>query len=233
MRETPSDHFTRHFQGDLQILKERLLLMAGFAEERLSLAIKALVERDFDLVDEVIQGDEPLNRLHIEIDDRCFKLLALQQPMAADLRAIVAGLKINTDLERVGDLAVNIGEATRRYLQHPPVKELVDIPRMAVIAQRMLHQALDAYVQPDEDLARAVLAEDDELDGLKTRVFRELLNYMLADHATVEPALNLILVSRHLERVGDHATNIAEDVIFMVSARDVRHLPTGVREDAT
>jgi phosphate transport system protein len=231
MPETTPDHITRHFQGDLQQLKERLLLMAGYAEERLSLAIKALVERDRTLVDEVIHGDEPLNRLHVEIDDRCFKLLALQQPMAADLRAIVAGLKINTDLERVGDLAVNIAEATRRYLQHPPVKELIDIPRMANIAQRMLRKALDSYVQHSEELAKAVLTEDDELDGLKTQVFRELLTYMLQDPSTVEPSLNLILVSRHLERIGDHATNIAEDVIFMVSARDVRHLPNVLRED--
>jgi phosphate transport system protein len=226
---TPQDSFTRHFQGDLQQLKDRLLLMAGFAEERVSLALKALVERDPHLVDQVVAGDEPLNRLHVEIDDRCFKLLALQQPLATDLRAIVAGIKINSDLERVGDLAVNIAEAARRYLQHPPVKKLIDIPRMGEIAQRMLHDALDAYVQRNVELAQAVLTRDDTLDDLKTQVFRELLTYMLQDTATVEPSLDLILISRHLERIGDHATNIAEDVIFMVSARDVRHLPPAPR----
>src|SRR6185369_3442231 len=154
---------------------------------------------------------------------RCFKLLALYQPMATDLRSIVAAVKINTDLERVGDLAVNIAEAGRRYTTHPPVKKLIDIPRMASIAQAMLRDALDAFVRRDLALAQSVLNEDDRLDTLKTQIFRELLTYMLQDPTTIEPALDLILVSRHLERIGDHATNIAEDVIFIVSARDVRH----------
>jgi len=161
--------------------------------------------------------------LHIEIDNRCFTLLALYQPMAADLRTIVAAVKINTDLERVGDLAVNIAEAARRYASHSPVKKLIDIPRMASIAQAMLRDALDAFVRRDLALAQAVLNEDDRLDTLKTQIFRELLTYMLQDPSTIEPALDLILISRHLERIGDHATNIAEDVIFIVSARDVRH----------
>jgi phosphate transport system protein len=143
--------------------------------------------------------------------------------MAVDLRAIVAAVKINTDLERVGDLAINIAEAVRRYMRHPPVKELIDIPRMADIAQRMLRNALDAFVRRDIELAQGVLNEDDTLDALKTQVFRELLTYMLQDTHTIEPALDLILISRHLERIGDHATNVAEDVIFMVSAKDVRH----------
>ncbi len=129
----------------------------------------------------MLQGDEPINDLHIEIDDRCFKLLALHQPMAADLRAIVAAVKINTDLERVGDLAVNIAEAAKRYLLHPPVKPLIDIPRMGDIAQRMLRDALDAFVRRDMTLAEAVLAADDELDGLKSQIFRELLTYMMQD----------------------------------------------------
>ncbi len=221
MRDT--DRVVPHFQEQLATLKERLLVMGGLAEERVRAIMEALVERDLSLVERVQGGDEPLNQLHIEVDDRCFKLLALHQPMAADLRAIVSAVKINTDLERVGDLAVNIAEAVRRYLQHPPVKELIDIPRMADIAQRMLRDALDAYVRRDTTLARSVLNEDDTLDALKTQVFRELLTYMLQDPATIEPALDLILVSRHLERIGDHATNVAEDVIFMVSARDVRH----------
>ena len=212
-----------HFQEELQQLKTRLLEMGGIAEERVRASVRALTERDEALVDEVLAGDAPLNELHIEIDTRCFKLLALHQPMAVDLRAIMSAIKINTDLERVGDLAVNIGEAARRYLAHPPVKELIDIPRMGDLAQRMLRDALDAFVRRDVDLAQRVLDADDELDGLKTQVFRELLTYMLEDPHTIEPSLDLILVSRHLERVGDHATNIAEDVIFMVSARDVRH----------
>lgn len=215
-----------HFQEELEGLKARLLEMGGLAEERVRLAVRALVDRDLALIERVLVGDETINQLHIEIDDRCFKLLALRQPMAVDLRAIVSAVKINTDLERVGDLAINIAEAAERYLQHPPVKELVDIPRMASIAQDMLRDALDAFVRRDLKLAEDVLDRDDELDTLKTQVFRELIGHMTRDQATIEPALDLVLVSRHLERIGDHATNIAEDVIFMVSARDVRHHQT-------
>ena len=217
----------RHFQEELEGLQARLLEMGGLAEERVRAAVQGLVARDTALIDKVMRGDEPINELHIEIDNRCFTLLALYQPMATDLRSIVASVKINTDLERVGDLAVNIAEAARRYANHPPVKKLVDIPQMGDIAQAMLRDALDSFVRRDTTLARQVLNEDDRLDGLKTTVFRELLTYMLEDPSTVEPALDLILVSRHLERIGDHATNIAEDVIFMVSALDVRHPSTG------
>lgn len=217
------ERIVRHFQEELEALKERLLAMGGLAEERVRESVRGLTDRDIDHVEAVMVGDEPINDLHIEIDDRCFKLLALHQPMAADLRIIVAAVKINTDLERVGDLAVNIGEAGKRYLQHPPVKPLIDIPRMGEIAQVMLRDALDAFVRRDVVLAEAVLAEDDRLDALRTQIFRELITYMLEDPVTIEPSLDLILISRHLERIGDHATNIAEDVIFMVSARDVRH----------
>jgi phosphate transport system protein len=213
----------RHFQEELEQLKARLLEMGGLAEEQVRLAVRGLVERDRALIDRVLTSDGPLNALHIEVDNRCFTLLALYQPMAVDLRAIVAAVKINTDLERVGDLAINIAEASRQYASHPPVKKLIDIPRMATIAQSMLRDALDAFVRRDIDLAQQVLDEDDALDALKTQIFRELLTYMLQDPATIEPALDLILISRHLERIGDHATNVAEDVIFMVSAKDVRH----------
>jgi len=219
------ERVVRHFQEELEALKERLLGMGGLAEERVRVAVNGVTDRDGEALHAVMTGDEPINDFHIEIDDRCFKLLALHQPMAADLRTIVAAVKINTDLERVGDLAVNVAEAGKRYLQHPPVKPLIDIPRMGNIAQEMLRDALDAFVRRDVELAEAVLAKDDDLDGLKTQIFRELLTFMLQDTATIEPALDLILISRHLERIGDHATNIAEDVIFMVSARDVRHQP--------
>jgi len=217
------DRLVPHFQEELEQLKTRLLEMGGLAEDRVRSAVEGLVERDTALVDRVLGGDVPINQLHIEIDSRCFKLLALHQPMAVDLRAIVAAVKINTDLERVGDLAINIAEAVRRYMRHAPVKELIDIPRMADIAQGMLRDSLDSYVRQDISLAQRVLNEDDELDALKTQVFRDLLTFMLQDPSTIEPSLDLILISRHLERIGDHATNIAEDVIFMVSARDVRH----------
>jgi phosphate transport system protein len=219
------ERVVRHFQDELEALQARLLEMGGLAEERVRAAVQGIVSRDMATIDRVMRSDEPINALHIEIDDRCFRLLALHQPMATDLRAIVAAVKINTDLERVGDLAVNIAEAARRYIAHAPVKQLIDIPEMGEIAQGMLRDALDAYVRRDTGLAQQVLSEDDRLDGLKTHVFRELLNIMLQNAVTVEPSIDLILVSRHLERIGDHATNIAEDVIFMVSALDVRHHP--------
>ncbi len=212
-----------HFQEELEALQGRLLEMGGLAEEQVRSAVQGLVARDTALVEKVLAGDEAINQLHIEIDNRCFRLLALYQPMATDLRTIVAAVKINTDLERVGDLAVNIAEAAKRYAAHAPVKKLIDIPVMGDIAQAMLRDALDAYVRRDVALAQHVLNEDDRVDGLKTQVFRELLTYMLQDPRTVEPSLDLILVSRHIERIGDHATNVAEDVIFMVSALDVRH----------
>jgi len=220
-----------HFREELEALQGRLLEMGGLAEERVRAAIQGLVTREPALFEKVLLGDEPINQLHIEVDNRCFRLLALHQPMATDLRAIVAAVKINTDLERVGDLAVNIAEAGTRYISHPPVKKLIDIPQMGDIAQSMLRDALDAFVKRDTRLAHEVLNEDDRLDSLKTQVFRDLLTYMLKDQSTVEPALDLILVSRHLERIGDHATNIAEDVIFMVSALDVRHHPPAPVED--
>lgn len=219
----PVERVKRHFQEELEQLKTRLLEMGGLAEENVRLAVRGLVEGDREVIGRVLAGDEPVNRLHIEVDNRCFTLFALYQPMAADLRTIVAAVKINTDLERVGDLAVNIAQAAQRYASHPPVKKLIDIPLMADIAQNMLRDALDAFVRHDVELAQHVLDEDDRLDALKTQIFRELLTYMLQDPATIEPALDLILVSRHLERIGDHATNVAEDVIFIVSAKDVRH----------
>ena len=225
------ERVVRHFQEELEALQARLLEMGGLAEERVRAAVQGLVTRDTALIDRVMRGDEPINELHIEVDNRCFTLLALYQPMATDLRSIVAAVKINTDLERVGDLAVNIAEAAQRCINHPPVKKLIDIPQMADIAQLMLRDSLDAFVQRDTTLAKQVLIEDDRLDSLKTLVFRELLACMLEDGATVEPALDLILISRHLERIGDHATNVAEDVIFMVSALDVRHLPPSGTND--
>jgi len=225
------DRQVPHFREELETLQGRLLEMGGLAEERVRAAVQGLVSRDPGLIEKVLAGDEPINQLHIEVDNRCFRLLALHQPMATDLRAIVAAVKINTDLERVGDLAVNIAEASKRYIAHAPVKQLIDIPQMGEIAQAMLRDALDSYVKRDTVLAHQVLNEDDRLDDLKTQVFRDLLTHMLQDQSTVEPALDLILVSRHLERIGDHATNVAEDVIFMVSALDVRHHPPAAVDD--
>ncbi len=219
----PVERVVRHFEEDLVLLKKRLLEMGGLAEEQVRLVIQGLVERTPSVLEQVLTGDEPINRLQLEIDNRCFTLLALHQPMAVDLRTIMAATKISVDLERVGDLAVNIAEAAKRYTLHAPVKRLIDIPRMATLAQQMLRDSLDAFVRRDTALAQHVLDEDDKLDALKDQIFRELLTFMLQDPSTIEPSLDLILISRHLERIGDHATNVAEDVIFMVSAKDVRH----------
>jgi phosphate transport system protein len=214
---------TRHFAEELEELKKLVLTMGGLAEQRIRAAMQALIARDVDLMADVIRGDDAINRLHLEVDDRCFKLLALNQPMAVDLRMIVAAVKINSDLERIGDLAVNVAQAGERYVRHNPVKPLIDIPRMGVMAGKMLSEAIGAFVTSDVSIARTVLAQDDELDALKDQIFRELLTYMLGDTSTIEPGIDLILIARHLERVGDHATNIAEDVIFIVEALDVRH----------
>jgi phosphate transport system protein len=213
----------RHFADELRVLTSRLREMGVAAESQVIRAMHGLVDGDRTMLREVIAGDESINRLHLEVDDRAFKLLALFQPVAVDLRSIVAAVKINSDLERVGDLAVNIAEASDRYLSHPPVKPLIDLPRMSELAASMLHQALEAFVSERIDLAQSVLVQDDILDGLKNQVFRDLLVQMIREPHTVEPGLDLILISRHLERIGDHATNIAEDVIFIVEARDVRH----------
>jgi phosphate transport system protein len=216
-------HERHHFEEELQVLKNRLLNMGALVEERVHDATNALIERRPDTAERIIASDQDVNDLQIEIDERCLRLLALQQPMASDLRLITAAMKINADLERIGDQAVNIAEQAVRILAHPPLKPLIDLPRMAEISERMTRESLDAFVRKDAKLARAILARDDEVDQLKDQVFRVLLTYMMADPGTIERALGLILVSRHLERIADHATNIAEDVIFVVEAKDVRH----------
>jgi phosphate transport system protein len=215
---------SRHFAEELDTLKQRVVDMGHLVEERTKLAVRALIDRNVTATRTVVEGDTEIDRLQVEVDDRCFTLLALHQPMAVDLRSLVAAVKINSDLERVGDLAVNIAEATQRYLIHPRLLSLVDIPRMSELALAMLHDALQSFISNNVALAQRVLDRDDTLDALKMEVFRDLLSYMLHDARTIEAALNLVLVSRHLERIGDHATNIAEDVIFIVAARDVRHV---------
>ena len=212
-----------HFEEELQVLKQRLLNMGALVEERVHQAILSLIERRQEAAEKVMGGDKEVNDLQIEIDDRCLKLLALQQPMATDLRLITAAMKINADLERIGDQAVNIAENVIKILPYPPLKPIFELPRMADSAEKMTRDSLDAFVRRDVELARAVLKRDDEVDLLKDHVFRVLLTYMMADPGTIERALGLILISRNLERIADHATNVAEDVIFLVEARDVRH----------
>jgi len=212
-----------HFEAERQALRNQLLTMGALVEDRVHRAIQALVERREEEARRIIATDKEINDLQIDIDDRCLKLLALQTPLAVDLRLITSAMKINADLERVGDQAVNVAENVLQLLAHPPLKPLIDIPRMAGIAERMVRDALDSFVKGDAELARDVLRRDDEVDGLKDQLFRELLTYMMADPGTIPRALALLLISRHLERIADHATNIAEDVIFIAEAKDVRH----------
>jgi len=212
-----------HFETELQALRNQLLTMGGLVEERVHRAVQALIHRKEDDASRVIAQDDEINDLQMDIDDRCLKLLATQTPLAVDLRLITSAMKINADLERIGDQAVNIAESVLVLIPQPPLKPLIDIPRMATIAEKMIRDALDAFVKRDAGLARDVLRSDDEVDELKDQVFRELLTYMMADPGTIQRALSLILISRNLERIADHATNIAEDVIFIMEARDVRH----------
>jgi phosphate transport system protein len=212
-----------HFEEELQALKNRLLTMGALVEERVHQAVRSLIDRRQEEAERVIASDKEVNDLQIDIDDRCLKLLATQTPLAGDLRLITAAMKINADLERIGDQAVNVAENVIKLLPQPPLKPLIDIPRMAEIAQQMTRDALDSFVKKDPAMARDVLRRDDEVDSLKDQVFRELLTYMMADPGTIQRALALILISRNIERIADHATNIAEDVIFLVEAKDVRH----------
>ncbi|MFH1074030.1 MAG: phosphate signaling complex protein PhoU [Candidatus Firestonebacteria bacterium] len=214
---------TKHFDDELAELKIKLLYMSGLVEEMVQYSIKALVERKEELTEEVFKREEEVNSLQVEIDDRSLKLIALYQPAAADLRFVTSAMKINSELERMGDQAVNIADASKELLKFPQLKKLIDIPMMSDIVKSMVKHCLDSFVRKDADLAREVLIRDNQVDGLKDQIFRELLTYMLSETKHIPVALELILISRHLERIGDHATNIAEDVIFMVKGADVRH----------
>jgi len=222
-----------HFQKELEDLKVSLLKMAALVEEAIRKSIQAMVDRDSSLVQQVFQGEEVINTLENTIEDRCLKLLALRQPMAGDLRVITSGMKIVTDLERMGDQAVNIGERVLSLNQEPQLKPYIDIPRMAEIVLSMVRDVLDAFVNRNSKLARSVCERDDLVDGLNDQVFRELLTYMISDPKTITRAVHLMIVSRCLERIADHATNIAEDVIFMVDALVIKHHADEREQDKT
>ena len=213
----------RHFDLEFDLLKEELLLMGGRAESIVSKSIEALARRDVTLAQQVLDDDRAIDRLEIDIEERCVLLLALKQPLATDLRFITASLKISNDLERIGDHAVNIAGGAVRLSEQPQLKPLVDIPRMAQLATAMLHEALDAFVRRDAPTARRLVRRDDEVDDLNRQVFRELLTYMIEDPTTITRAMELILVARNLERVADLATNIAEEVVFIAEARIIKH----------
>ena len=212
-----------HFQQELEDLKGNLLMMATWVEEAINNAVQSLVRRDSELAQKAFEAEDRINTMDVAINIECLNLLALRQPMAADLRFITSALKIITDLERMGDQAVNIAERAVSLHREPQPKPYVDIPRMAEIAQSMVKDVLDAFVNRDSKLARSVCERDDQVDGLNDQLVRELLSHMMSDPKTLTREVHLMIVARCLERIADHATNIAEDVIFMVDGLVIKH----------
>jgi phosphate transport system protein len=213
----------RHFDEQIQELLEKLVRMGRVAESMIQAALRSLIERNEALSEEVYRKEEEINELQLEIDDRAVKLTALQQPVGSDVRFLFMASRIATELERIGDQAVNICQNTHHVLQAPPLKPLVDLPRMGEISEFMVRNSVQALVERDCDLAEQVLNDEKQVDAFRDHIFRVLLTYMMADPGTIQRALALILISRNLERVGDHATNIAEEVIYLVAGREVRH----------
>jgi len=213
----------RHFIEELDYLRSRLLEMSALVEDSVYRIVLCLSDKDPQQAQKVLQNEAEINRMEIEIDDLATQLLALQQPMATDLRLLTSAIKINNDLERMGDLAVNIVERALSLINEPLIKPLVDIPAMASRVQSMIRKSLDAFVRRDAELARNVLVSDDAVDELRDSVYEELITYMERDPKTVRQGINLMFVARNLERLADHATNIAEDVLFLVEGVDVRH----------
>jgi phosphate transport system protein len=212
-----------HFREELEELQSKLLEMGGLVEAAIHNSVLALVDRDEDKAKDVMWNEALINQKEIEIDDLATRLLALFQPMARDLRFITAVIKINNDLERMGDLAVNITERALTLMREPAVKVLVDIPRIADLAESMVHRSLDAFAKHDADMARDVLLSDDAVDRLRDAVYDELLNFMQEERSTINRAVSLMFIAQNLERIADHSTNIAEDVLFAVKGIDVRH----------
>ena len=213
----------RHFDQQLADLKENLLRMAGFTEQSVAQALKALVQRDDALAKKVDADDAVLDKLEIDIDGRCVKLLALRQPTATELRFITMAMRLSGELERIGDQAVNIAHRAEELNREPLLKPLVDIPRMADHAQGMIHDSLDAFVYAKPDLARAIIKRDEKVDLLNRQLHRELTSFMIEDPQTITRCLNLMSVAHNLERIADHATNIAEDIVYLYEGRDIRH----------
>lgn len=219
-----TDHTSKHFDEQLDLLKRKIVRMATMVEEAITLSVRALVQRSTPLAEQVIAGDPYVDKLELEIDDESVGLVALRQPVARDLRFITTSLKIVKDLERVGDLAADIAERVIELNRQPPMKPLADFAAIGEAAQKMLKDALDAFFNNDPETARKVLSADDRVDALNEKLFREMLTYMIEDPANIPRASHLMFVAKFLERVGDHASNVAEMVIFLVEGRDVRHL---------
>jgi phosphate transport system protein len=219
-----TEHTDKRYGEELKKLREEILYMGGLVEDQIQKSIKSLVDRDSKLAAVIIERDHEVNRLDVAIDELCIRLLALHQPAGRDLRFITTGLKITTDLERIGDMAVNICERALELNQEPQLKPYIDIPRMAQIAQRMIQQSLDAFVREDTDLALRVCKDDSEVDQLNTQIFREIITFMIENPQTISRATKISSVSKYLERIADHATNIAEMVVYMVKGKSIRHM---------
>jgi phosphate transport system protein len=215
---------TRYFHEELDQIKEKVLKLGSLVETMVENAVASLVDRDSRLAEETIASDDKADHLDVEIDDDCVRMLALHQPTAIDLRFITTAMKVSTDLERMADQAVNISQRVIELNEEPQLKPYIDIPIMSQLAQKMLRECLDAFVRKDVEMAREVIAADNKVDALKNQVFRELLTFMMGDTSTIPRAIRLLLVSRHLERVADHATNIAEMVVFLVEGKNIRHV---------
>ncbi len=220
----PNEHTDKKYEEDLKKLREEILYMGGLVEDQIQKAVKSLVDRDSELAKIIIERDHEVNRLDVEIDELCIRLLALHQPAGKDLRFITTGLKITTDLERIGDMSVNTCERALELNQEPQLKPYIDIPRMARIAQRMIRESLDAFVREDTSLALKVCKDDEEIDQLNSQIFREVITFMIEDPHTINRAMKISSISKYLERMADHATNIAEMVIFMVKGKSIRHM---------
>jgi phosphate transport system protein len=221
----------RHFDDELADLKTTLLRMAGLAEDQIDKALTALVTRDSGLARHVIERDHQVNTLDVEIDEECIRLLALHQPAARDLRLVTTAMKISTELERISDLAENVSERTIELNEEPQLKPYIDIPLMGKMARTMVKESIDAFVKDDSALARKVLADDDFVDDLMEQLFRELLSFMLEDTRTISRAIRLSFIAKYLERMADHATNIAELVVYLVEGKIIRHtIPPGASD---
>ncbi len=214
---------TKQKEQDIEALKEQVLKMGGYVEDSIRKSVKALVERERNLAIEVIAGDAIVNNFDVEIEEECIRFLAIWQPTGSNLRFVTTAIKIITDLERMGDLAVDICERAVELLEEPQLKPYIDIPRMAEAAQKMLKESLDAFVSKDEDLALSVCSADDFVDNLNQQIFNELLVYMLKDPKNISRAVRLTYITKYLERIADHATNIAEMVVYMVKGKVIRH----------
>ncbi len=213
----------RHFDDDLAQLKDQLLRMGGLVERQIHEAVRSLIERDADAARRIIEQDQVVNRMDVDIDQTCVRLLALQQPAARDLRFVTTAMKISTELERMSDLAENIAERTIELNEEPQLKPYIDIPRMAEWTMRMVKDCLDAFVNRDAALARQVCADDGVVDRLTEQLFRELLSFMIENPQTISRAIRLTFVGKYIERIADHATNIAELVVYLVEGKIIRH----------